>query len=250
MAQSKEKKTTTINIDKINGIENENEIDGFVITDEVKERFSSGISETIKKLKSIGIDIQTAIPPIKGLIEGLGNYLTPERIRELDKQWTIFKQKSDLSKKSYESECEHFQKATGLYFDFKHFFIWLRKDYERDFYIFSEKEFRDKVLEFYCIEELSRKEKRENFINNYKNLLPSPAPKAVGKEIKDILKANEKHRHIINVYDELFAIHKDHGIVLAMMGRRTDLNVGTETSIDKDRTDIVRRMLKEYGRVK
>ena len=54
--QSNRKKPTTINIDKINGIENENEIDGYVITDEMKERFSNGISESFKTLKFSGVD--------------------------------------------------------------------------------------------------------------------------------------------------------------------------------------------------
>lgn len=53
--QSKRKKPITINIDKINGIESENEIDGYVITDEMKERFNNGFSEALKTLKSIGI---------------------------------------------------------------------------------------------------------------------------------------------------------------------------------------------------
>jgi hypothetical protein len=56
MVQSKGKKTTTINIDKINGIENENEIEGFVITDEIRERFSNGFSESLKTFKNAGID--------------------------------------------------------------------------------------------------------------------------------------------------------------------------------------------------
>lgn len=80
--------------------------------------------------------------------------------------------------------------------------------------------------------------------------LSIPAPEKIVKEIKDILKANDKHRNIINMYDDLLRIHKDQKLVLAKMGRSSVLNVGTEKSTDKDRTDIIRTILRSYGRIK
>jgi hypothetical protein len=74
---------------------------------------------------------------------------------------------------------------------------------------------------------------------------------AVGDgEIKDILKANDKHRNIINRYDDLLRIHKDQKFVVTKMGRSRDLNVGTEKSSDKNRTDMITKILRGYGRIK
>ena len=76
-----------------------------------------------------------------------------------------------------------------------------------------------------------------------------PAPEKIEdrKEIKDILKANDKDRRIGNRFDELMITHKDKKTVLAIMGRQTDLEVGTETSTEKDKTDSIKRTLKKYG---
>lgn len=80
--------------------------------------------------------------------------------------------------------------------------------------------------------------------------LSTPAPKEIGKEIKDILKANDKDRRIGNRFDELMITHKDKKTVLAIMGRQIDLEVGTETSTEKNKTDSIKRTLRGYGIIK
>jgi hypothetical protein len=69
MMQRNGKKTTTINIDKINGIENENDMDGYVITDEMKVR----LVESLKPFTSFGIanSIQGLSLPIAGIQESI-----------------------------------------------------------------------------------------------------------------------------------------------------------------------------------
>ena len=74
MAQSKGKKTTTINIDKINGIENENEIDGFIITDEIRAKFSGANLGLLEKVASIGIT--KALEGITSPMQGIGTRLS------------------------------------------------------------------------------------------------------------------------------------------------------------------------------
>lgn len=75
MMQSKQKevkvKNQTINIDKINGIENENETDGYVITDEEMERFGNGLSESLKTLKNAGINLTELTKGLSGANLGL-----------------------------------------------------------------------------------------------------------------------------------------------------------------------------------
>lgn len=91
---------------------------------------------------------------------------------------------------------------------------------------------------------------KDKLTEKVNNLSAPPAPEKIVKEIKDILKADYKHRNIINMYDELLQTHKDQKLVLVKMGRSNVLNVGTEKSTDKDRTDIIRTILKTYGRIK
>lgn len=111
---------------------------------------------------------------------------------------------------------------------------------------------RKKGLEVLLTHDIDSKllEKVEQKMLNYGSLEPAVASVENVKEIKDILKANDKHRDIINMYDDLFRIHKDQKLVLAKMGRSKDLNVGTETSSDKNRTDMITKILRGYGRIK
>ena len=67
------------------------------------------------------------------------------------------------------------------------------------------------------------------------------------KKIKDILKANKKDKGIANRYAQLIEIHKNQKSVLSIVGRSIDLNVGTEKSSEKNKTDSIKRTLKSYG---
>jgi hypothetical protein len=82
MMQSKGKKTTTINIDKINGIENENEIGSFGFTDEMKVQ----LIESFKPLKSFGIANLTeglSLPRIQEqMIETVSMFATIQKTME------------------------------------------------------------------------------------------------------------------------------------------------------------------------
>jgi hypothetical protein len=205
MAQSKGKKTTTINIDKINGIENENEIGSFEFTDEMKVR----LIKSLKPLKSFGIANLTQglslsmtgfQESIKIATQRIGTVMTPELLEQ-------FRLLDELMREKTEKETDRYNNKTHVGMNKLHGFEYLlltEKEKKEFFYLvvcdsfrnderwklpfysflmsITDREWQECGMKYYALQKKKSKDAVEEF---EKQLSTPPAPKEIGSGKKE-----------------------------------------------------------------
>jgi hypothetical protein len=230
MAQSKGKKTTTINIDKINGIENENEIGGFGFTDEMKVRFINGYSESLKPFTSFGIANLTeglslsVFPSISQRLQEISTAITPEIQENFRLFGEYMREKQAIEVDRYHSKAhkvmmEEYTLDYSLLTekekrDFFNFVVYgsFTKDerWKLPFYSFltsiTDREWQDCGMKYYALQKKKSKDAVEEFEKQLSTTPPARKGIEAGKDTpekvpykkeKDIMEELDKFRKAV-----------------------------------------------------
>ncbi len=269
--QNKENKTTTINIDKINEIENENV--GFVISDELKEQLSSlsritnDISESFKKTISI-------LPQL-----GLGTWFTPEMQEALRLFGERIREKKAIEVDRYNNKT-HLGMSKRYGFDY----LLLTEKEKSDFFKFvlysfdrederwelpvlnfiksiTDREWQDCGMKYYVLQ------KKQSFdrIEEFEKQLSAPLrPKEIGrgsnKSKYPAIVVMEVARIIDKIKDENFLpdetdFEKKVKLTITAISDKLDINLGNgirnhfkpNPSLNKKHREKVCELLKSLG---